>query len=91
MAKRRLRANPSFGTKDGCQRRTLLIKRPVSACAPAYRHTLQADVLKLVAKKLQSSLAVEGNRSVQPPSACSRAACLSRRTDGSVGSRRMIS
>ncbi len=26
----------------------------------AYRNTLQADALKLVAKKLQSSLAVEG-------------------------------
>ena len=35
-------------------------KRPVKVVFMAYRNTLQADVLKLVAKKLQSSLAVEG-------------------------------
>ena len=35
-------------------------KRPVKVVFMAYRDTLQADALKLVAKKLQSSLAVEG-------------------------------
>ena len=34
--------------------------RPVKVIYMAYRGTLQADALKLVAKKLQSSLAVEG-------------------------------
>ena len=34
--------------------------RPVKVIYMAYRNTLQADALKLVAKKLQSSLAVEG-------------------------------
>ena len=34
--------------------------RPVKVVFFAYRNTLQADALKLVAKKLQSSLAVEG-------------------------------
>ncbi len=34
--------------------------RPVKAVFMAYRNTLQADALKLVAQKLQSSLAVEG-------------------------------
>ena len=34
--------------------------RPVKVVCMAYRNTLQADALKLVAKKLQSSLAVEG-------------------------------
>ncbi len=34
--------------------------RPVQVVFMAYRNTLQADALKLVAKKLQSSLAVEG-------------------------------
>ena len=34
--------------------------RPVKVVFTAYRNTLQADALKLVAKKLQSSLAVEG-------------------------------
>ena len=33
---------------------------PVKVVFMAYRNTLQADPLKLVAKKLQSSLAVEG-------------------------------
>ena len=35
-------------------------KRPVMVVFMAYRNTLQADALKLVAKKLQNSLAVEG-------------------------------
>ena len=35
-------------------------KRPVKVVFMAYRNTLQANALKLVAKKLQSSLAVEG-------------------------------
>ena len=35
-------------------------KRPVKVVFMAYRNTLQTDALKLVAKKLQSSLAVEG-------------------------------
>ena len=35
-------------------------KRLVKVVFMAYRNTLQADALKLVAKKLQSSLAVEG-------------------------------
>ena len=35
-------------------------QRPVKVIYMAYRGTLQADALKLVAKKLQSSLAVEG-------------------------------
>ncbi len=34
--------------------------RPVKVVYMAYRNTLQADALKMVAKKLQSSLAVEG-------------------------------
>ena len=34
--------------------------RPVQVVFMAYRNTLQADALKLVAQKLQSSLAVEG-------------------------------
>ena len=34
--------------------------RPVRVVFMSYRSTLQADALKLVAKKLQSSLAVEG-------------------------------
>ena len=34
--------------------------RPVKVIYMSYRNTLQADALKLVAKKLQSSLAVEG-------------------------------
>ena len=34
--------------------------RPVKVVFMAYRNTFQADALKLVAKKLQSSLAVEG-------------------------------
>ena len=34
--------------------------RPVKVVLMSYRNTLQADALKLVAKKLQSSLAVEG-------------------------------
>ena len=34
--------------------------RPVKVVYMSYRNTLQADALKLVAKKLQSSLAVEG-------------------------------
>ena len=34
--------------------------RPVKVVFMAYRNTLQADALKLVAKKMQSSLAVEG-------------------------------
>ena len=34
--------------------------RPVRVVFMSYRNTLQADALKLVAKKLQSSLAVEG-------------------------------
>ena len=33
---------------------------PVKVVFMAYRNTLQADALKLVAQKLQSSLAVEG-------------------------------
>ena len=33
---------------------------PVKVVFMSYRNTLQADALKLVAKKLQSSLAVEG-------------------------------
>ena len=37
--------------------------RPVKVVFMAYRNTLQADALKLVAKKLQSSLAVEGELS----------------------------
>ena len=36
-------------------------RRPVKVVFMAYRNSLQADALKLVAKKLQSSLAVEGN------------------------------
>ncbi len=35
-------------------------KRPVKVVFMAYRNTIQAEALKLVAKKLQSSLAVEG-------------------------------
>ena len=35
--------------------------RPVKVVFMAYRNTLQADALKLVAQKLQSSLAVEGD------------------------------
>ena len=35
--------------------------RPVKVVFMSYRNTLQADALKLVAKKLQSSLAVEGD------------------------------
>ena len=35
-------------------------RRPVKVVFMAYRNSLQADALKLVAKKLQSSLAVEG-------------------------------
>ncbi len=35
-------------------------KQPVQVVFMAYRNTLQADALQLVAKKLQSSLAVEG-------------------------------
>ena len=35
-------------------------RHPVKVIYMAYRGTLQADALKLVAKKLQSSLAVEG-------------------------------
>ena len=35
-------------------------KRPVKVVFMAYRNTLQADALKLVAKKMRSSLAVEG-------------------------------
>ena len=34
--------------------------RPVKVVFMSYRNTLQADALKLVAKKMQSSLAVEG-------------------------------
>ena len=34
--------------------------RPVEVAFMSYRNSLQADALKLVAKKLQSSLAVEG-------------------------------
>ena len=34
--------------------------RPVKVVYMSYRNTLQADALKLVAKKLQSSLAIEG-------------------------------
>ena len=34
--------------------------RPVKVVFMPYRNTLQADAIKLVAKKLQSSLAVEG-------------------------------
>ena len=34
--------------------------RPIKVVYMSYRNTLQADALKLVAKKLQSSLAVEG-------------------------------
>ena len=34
--------------------------RPVKVVSMSYKNTLQADALKLVAKKLQSSLAVEG-------------------------------
>ena len=37
-------------------------KRPAKVVFMAYRNTLQADALKLVAKKLQSSLAVEGRQ-----------------------------
>ena len=37
--------------------------RPVKVVFMAYRSTLQADALKLVAQKLQSSLAVEGDLS----------------------------
>ena len=37
--------------------------RPVKVVYMSYRNTLQADALKLVAKKLQSSLAVEGELS----------------------------
>ncbi len=36
-------------------------QRPVKVVFMAYRNTLQADALKLVAQKLQSSLAVEGD------------------------------
>ncbi len=36
------------------------LSRPVKVVLMAYRNNLQADALKLVAKKLQSSLAVEG-------------------------------
>ena len=42
----------------------------------AYKNTLQADALKLVAKKLQSSLAVEGS--------CRRAAWLHTATTGTT-------
>ena len=35
--------------------------RPVKVVFMSYRNTLQADALKLVAKKMQSSLAVEGD------------------------------
>ena len=49
------------------------------------------DVLKRVAKKLQSSLAMEEIRPVQPPSNSSRASCLSSRTDELPGWSRMIS
>ena len=35
--------------------------RPVAVVCMSYRNTLQADALKLVAKKLQSSLEVEGD------------------------------
>ena len=35
--------------------------RPFGVVFMSYRGTLQADALKLVAKKLQSSLAVEGS------------------------------
>ena len=34
--------------------------RPVKVVFMSYRNTLQADALKLVAKKMQSSLTVEG-------------------------------
>ena len=34
--------------------------RPVEVAFMSYRNSLQADALKLVAKKLQSSLVVEG-------------------------------
>ena len=51
--------------------------RPVKVVFMAYRGTLQADALKLVAKKLQSSLAVEG---------VPRASC--RRTERRGGRRR---
>ena len=45
-------------------------RRPVKVVFMAYRNTLQADALKLVAKKLQSSLAVGGGcrRMAWPPS-----------------------
>ena len=45
--------------------------RPVKMVFMSYRNTLQADALKLVAKKLQSSLAVEGElpRTGWPPTA----------------------
>ena len=36
------------------------LSRPVKVVFMAYRNNLQADALKLVAKKLQPSLAVEG-------------------------------
>ena len=36
------------------------LSRPVKVVLMAYRNNLQADALKLVAKKLQPSLAVEG-------------------------------
>ena len=39
--------------------------RPVKVVSMSYRNTLQADALKLVAKKLQSSLAVEGELPVK--------------------------
>ena len=43
--------------------------RPVKVVFMSYRNTLQADALKLVAKKMQSSLAVEGScrRTGLPP------------------------
>ena len=43
--------------------------QPVQVVFMAYRNTLQADALQLVAKKLQSSLAVEGElpRMASPP------------------------
>ena len=53
------------GRRGGSSGRKLFIgrigqTRPVKVVFMSYRNTLQADALKLVAKNLQSSLAVEG-------------------------------
>ena len=43
------------------------LSRPVKVVFMAHRNNLQADALKLVAKKLQPSLAVEGRMSSPRP------------------------